>query len=195
MLLMRKLERRRDAWRVEFVCGFRALAAARGDFSTLTQAASLLSCGLPDVPTVVTKTLEERRAQHGAAKRMEERLAEFEARALGQQAATGAGGARMVSAVLDDASPAYLGLLAAKIVVEANVIALLAGHSSGHVVFAQTKGGGTDMGSLLREVLREFGGKGGGQRDFAQGSVPKPSDVDAVISRAKEGLAGRLGAH
>src|SRR6202040_2289328 len=34
LLLIRKLERRRDQCRVEFVCGFRALAAARSDFST-----------------------------------------------------------------------------------------------------------------------------------------------------------------
>ena len=53
MLLIRKLERRRDQCRVEFVCGFRALAAARGDFATLTQAASLLSCGVGDRKSVV----------------------------------------------------------------------------------------------------------------------------------------------
>src|SRR4029077_283026 len=50
LLLTRKLERRRDSWRLEFVCGYRALGTARSDYATLTQAGSLLSCGLPDVP-------------------------------------------------------------------------------------------------------------------------------------------------
>src|SRR6202007_1761313 len=49
LLLIRKFERRRDQCRVEFVCGFRALAAARSDYGILTQAASLLSCGLAEV--------------------------------------------------------------------------------------------------------------------------------------------------
>jgi alanyl-tRNA synthetase len=186
VLLIRKLERRREGWRVEFVCGFRALAAARGDFATLTQTTSLLSCGPLDVPGVIAKTLDDRRVQHGRAKRLEERLAEFEARALVAQGATGANDLRVVTAVLDDATPAYLGLLAAKIVAEGNIIALLAGRATGHVVFAQAKGGNADLGSLLRGALREFGGKGGGAKDFAQGSVPKPSDADAVVSRSKE---------
>jgi alanyl-tRNA synthetase len=201
LLLIRKLERRRDSWRVEFVCGFRALAAARADFATLTQTASALSCGLPDVPGVVAKTLEERRAQHGAGKRLEERLADLEARALVAQsvyALEDAAAARrstvgessepatlIVSAVLDDATPAYLGMLAARIVAEPNVVVLLASRSSGHVVFAQTKGGSADMGKLLREHLQAFGGKGGGPKDFAQGSLPHPSDLDALLARAK----------
>ncbi|HXW56798.1 MAG TPA: DHHA1 domain-containing protein [Candidatus Cybelea sp.] len=188
VLLIRKLERRREAWRVEFVCGFRALAAARGDFTTLTQTASLLSCGLPEVPGVIAKTIDERRMQHARAKRLEERLAEFEARALVAQGTTGADDRRVVAAVLDDATPAYLGLLAAKIVAEGNVVALLAGRTTGHVVFAQSKGGNADLGSLLGATLREFGGKGGGAKDFAQGSVPKPSDADAIVARSRERL-------
>src|SRR5580693_2396187 len=75
LLLVRKLERR-HGWRVEFVCGFRALAAARGDFSTLTHSASLLSCGLPEVPVAVARTIEERRTSQSAEKRLQARLAE-----------------------------------------------------------------------------------------------------------------------
>jgi alanyl-tRNA synthetase len=190
MLLLRKLERRRDAWRVEFVCGFRALAAARGDFATLTQAASLLSCGLPDVPASVTKILEERRAQHSGVKRMEDRLAELETRDLVARSESRASpGAKIVSAVLEDASPGYLALLAAKMTAEANVVALLASRASGHVVFAQTKGASADMGALLREAFGAVGGKGGGTKDFAQGKIPNAADADRVVEQAKKTLA------
>ena len=40
LLLIRKLERSRNLWRVEYVAGFRALSAARSDFGILTQAGS-----------------------------------------------------------------------------------------------------------------------------------------------------------
>jgi alanyl-tRNA synthetase len=190
MLVLRRLERRRDAWRLEFVGGFRALAAARSDFATLTQAASLLSCALAAVPSVVSKVLEERRSQHGTVKRMEDRLAEFQARALlGRSESSGAPGARIVSAVLDEATPSYLALLAGKVTTEADAIALLVARPSGHIVFAQTKGAPMDMGALLREVLGGFGGKGGGARDFAQGKVCEAGQVEAVISAAKDRLA------
>jgi alanyl-tRNA synthetase len=195
MLLLRKLERRREVWRVEFVCGFRALATARADFGTLTQAAALLSCGLPEAPSVIGKMIEDRRSIHGTAKRLEERLAEHQARALVAQSATnapatagGPGAVRVVSAAIDEATPAYLALLAAKITAETNAVAVLASRSSGHVVLAQTKGGAADVGKLLRETLKEFGGKGGGARDFAQGSLASASDADAFLVRGKNAL-------
>jgi alanyl-tRNA synthetase len=194
MLLLRKLERRRESWRVEFVCGFRALATARADFATLTQAAALLSCGLPEAPSVISKMIEDRRTLHGVAKRLEERLAEHEARALVAKSSTNTlgapGAARVVSAAIDEATPAYLALLAAKLIAEANAVAFLASRSTGYVVFAQTKGGAADMGKLLRETLKEFGGGGGGVRDFAQGSLARAADAEALLERAKKSLAG-----
>jgi alanyl-tRNA synthetase len=190
MLLLRRLERRRDTWRLEFVCGLRARTAARGDFSALTQAASLLSSGLPDVPASLAKVLDERRAQHAAVKRMEDRLAELEAKALlAASASSGPAGTRISSAVLEEASPAYLALLAAKMTAEANVIALLVSRASGHVVFAQTRGASADMGALLREAFGGFGGKGGGTKDFAQGKLPNGADAEGAIQRAIEHLS------
>lgn len=192
LLLIHKLERSRDRWRIEFVCGHRALAAARGDFATLTQAASLLSCGLPDVPAILTKTIEERRALHASVKRMEERLAELEAqRLLGETEQTGVGEVRVVSEALAEATPGYLGLLAAKIVAAGGAVALLASRETGHVVFAQTKGLAGDMGALLRETLKEFSGKGGGPKDFAQGSMPDGSRATDAIAFARRLMKGR----
>ena len=189
LLLIRKLERNREAWRLEFVCGNRALAAARGDFATLTQAAGLLSCGLPDVPAGVAKVMEERRGLHSAAKRLEERLAEQETRALISAAAASAGSVRVISRVLEEATPGYLSLLASKMTSEGGVVALLASGKTGHVVFAQSKGLGHDMGALLLATIAEFGGKGGGATDFAQGSVPERGKVGTILERAKEVLA------
>lgn len=187
MLLLRKIERRRDSWRVEFVCGYRALAAARGDCATLTQAASLLSCGIPEVPAVLGKMIEERRAQHSAVKRLEARLAEHEARALlAADPAASPDAGRVIAAAIEDATPDYLRLLAALIVAESKVVALLASRSSGHVAFAQTKGFSADMGGLLRQVLKDFSGIGGGAKDFAQGSLAEPSHLDAFLNRARE---------
>src|ERR1051326_3690560 len=42
-ILLRKTEKVRQGWRVEFVCGKRAVDTARRDFTTLTQAASVFS--------------------------------------------------------------------------------------------------------------------------------------------------------
>ena len=185
MLLLRKLERRRDVWRLEFVCGGRARTAAREDYASLWHAATLLSCSTADVAGVIGKTLEERRATHGAAKRLEGRLGEHEAKSLFATATAGADGVRVVAATVEDATPSYLTLLAARLVMEAEVVALLGGRPGGHIVFAQTRGFSGDMGGLAREIFKEFGGKGGGTRDFAQGALADVAQLDAAIESAR----------
>jgi alanyl-tRNA synthetase len=207
LLLIRKLERRRDLWRLEYVAGFRALSSARSDFATLTQAASLFTCAISEVPAVIAKWIEERRAQHNVAKRMEERIAQFEVRELLARHPSQSGGEtfsgetgvsngapRIIAATLDDASAAYLGLVAAKLVAESSVIALLASDADGHVVFAQAKnlpGPPADMGTLLRETIKDFGGKGGGSKEFAQGSLPNVADTRKLIQRAQDRLSSK----
>src|SRR5713226_446180 len=79
LVLLRKCERVKQNWRVEFVCGHRALRAARGDFEALSEAAGQLSCGLPHVPAMVARALEERQTGHRARQKLVEQLAEVEA--------------------------------------------------------------------------------------------------------------------
>jgi alanyl-tRNA synthetase len=190
LLLTRKLERRRDSWRLEFACGYRALAIAHDDYATLTKSAALLSCGQPEIPAVLAKSIEERRAQHSFVKRIEERLAAHESRTLlaSNPAPDDVESPRVIAAAIEDASPEYLRLLAAKLAVEARVIALLASRSSGHVAFAQSKGFAADLGALLRESLKQFQGKGGGARDFAQGSLTDSANVDKFLAHSKASL-------
>lgn len=198
MLLIRKLERRRgDLWRVEYVAGYRALSTARNHYALLTEAASLLSCGLADVPAAITKMASERREQFSAVKHLDERLALLEARALlrehDESRAASASEVnstepRIVAVAVPEATAAYLGLLAARLAAVNNVVALLVSRDGGHVVFAQSKGLASDLGVALRECLKLSGGKGGGSRDFAQGSLPHPADADAFLARAKNML-------
>lgn len=191
LLLIRGLERRRDSWRISYVAGGRALTSARADFEALGRAAELLSCGREDVPPVLAKSLDERRAQHAYAKRLEESLASFQAESLLRSAQSEAGNSpaqTIVSALVETDSPAYLALLAAKLTATPGVIALLAGQSSGHVVFAQAKGSPRDLGATMREIFRDLAGKGGGSRDFAQGALADPSHAKSFLDRSKSKL-------
>ena len=126
---------------------------------------------------------------------MEERLAQLEARELLEKLSAGSASdsLRIVAATLNDATASYLGILAAKLIAESNVVALVGSRAAGHVVFAQTKGSSSahDLGALLRETLKDFGGKGGGSKDFAQGSVPNAADLKQVVQRAQKSLSSK----
>ncbi len=188
LILLRKLERSRERWRIEFLAGYRALTAARSDFAALTQAATQLSCALQDVPAGIAKNIEDRRANSSTVKRLEERLATVEARALLQQNPHTPSAVRLIAATPPDATPAYLALLAAKLTAEKNVIALLASRESGHIVAARSSDLPQDIGTILRESLKELGGKGGGAKHFAQGALPNPTQADTFLAIAKSRL-------
>lgn len=187
MLLIRKCERQKQNWRVEFVAGFRALAAAREDLRILRSAAEQIGCGMAELPQMIGKMIEERRANVRDAKKLTERLAELEAaELLAQKGEASADGARMiVAAVFEDAAASYLSMLASKLVANSGVRAALASRSAKAIVLAQSAGLDGDMGALLRELLAKFGGKGGGSKVFAQGSVDDANGIDGVIADAR----------
>ncbi len=189
MILLRRLEKVKQHWRVEFVCGGRAARAARTDATSLGEAARLLSCASGEVAAMVGRALEERQAGHRARQRLTEELAEVQALMLlaTERRAGKAGEPGVVVRVLDEADASYARMLATKVVEQGRVRALI-GTRGGHVIFAQSAGLGGDMNSLLRECLAAAGGKGGGSRDFAQGSIPEAGRVEEILTKAAEKL-------
>jgi alanyl-tRNA synthetase len=184
-ILLRKVEKARQGWRVEFVCGQRAVKTARRDYGTLVEAAALSSGHIWDVPQQVKKFVDDRRAANKAAERLLEELAEFEAARL--LAEITPLNARMVMVRLySDRELPFIRLLAQKVTrLEANAVALLAA-SQGQpaLVFAQSKGGSLDMGALLKEIVATRAGKGGGTRDMAQGGVPNADSLASALEEA-----------
>jgi len=59
-------------------------------------------------------------------------------------------------------------------------------------VFACGKAVPCHMGTLLRETLSAFGGRGGGKPDFAMGSLPSGADPDALIRIYLEKLQNEM---
>jgi len=183
-ILLRKTERVRQGWRVEFACGQRAVSTARHDFNTLTEAAALFSGHIWDVPQQVRKSLEEIRAVRKSSEHLLEELAELQAARLLAEATT-VGGRKLIVRVFSDRDLTFIRLLAQKLThLEANLVALLAASSEqSSLVFAQSEGMPFDMGALLKETLNELGGRGGGSRDMAQGGAPRAAGVEAALEK------------
>lgn len=184
MLLLRKCERQKQNWRVEFVAGFRALGVARNDLALLRSAAEEIGCGMAELPQMIAKMQGERRANQRDVKKITESLAELEAaRLLARSTENSTDGSfKIVNAIFDDAEQSYLAMLAAKLTANPSVRAVLAGRGAKAIVLAQSAGLDGDMGALLRELLAKFGGKGGGSKTFAQGSVADASAIDEIVS-------------
>jgi alanyl-tRNA synthetase len=193
-ILLRKTEKVRQGTRVEFVCGDRAVRMARRDYSALSEAASLFSAKLWDVPDQIRKNIEESKVLYKQKDDALDQLAELMALAdLRTQPESN--GRKIVVRAFADRDIGFAKLFAQKVTrASTPAIALVASTvDPPGMVFAQTPAqasGGvsltTDMGALLKQVLSSVGGRGGGSRDFAQGGVPSGcnSNVEQLLREA-----------
>jgi len=186
-IMLRKTEKVRQGWRVEFIAGQRAVATARRDFTTLTETASLFSAHIYDVPQQARKSLDEIRSLRKQREQSQEELAEAQAAAFLAET-TETNGQKLLIRTFCDRDMSYLKLLAQKLTrLASNAVTLLATTSpQPALVFAQSAGQANDMGALMKETMSRLGGRGGGSKDMAQGGVP---NADAVASALKSASA------
>jgi alanyl-tRNA synthetase len=189
-ILLRKTEKVRQGYRVEFVAGQRAVSTARRDFSTLTETAAMFSAGIYDVPQQARKSLDEIRLLRKQREQSQEELAAAQAAALLAETPESQG-RKLVVRTFSDRDLNFLKLLAQKLTRQSPAaIALLATESpQPALVFAQSAGQPYDMGALLKETLAKLGGRGGGSKDLAQGGVPRSEGIAAALDAAAQTLA------
>ena len=188
-IALRNWEKVKQGVRVEFVCGHRAIRAARQDRQALTTVAASLSTHSWKVPQEIERVLGEARQGRKAVEEWMGEAARLEAVYLVAEAASS--NPRIVTKIFPNRSLEYVKLVAQKIARNNQnpAVALLGAASPAPVlVFAQTPGAGFDMGALLKESLAARGGRGGGTRDMAQGGVPSPEGLEATLRE----LAARL---
>jgi alanyl-tRNA synthetase len=179
----------RQDWRVEFVCGRRAARVARHDFQLLHKTAEELGSAPDDVPVSAQRAISERDSHFKNVRALLQRVAETEAAAALQSANADRDGIRMIARVFgEETQPEYLSNLATELAKSERTIALLARSVCGHLIFAQNPAAGKDMNALLKQVLAQFAGKGGGTRDFARGRLNDGLQAEEAIALAKQQL-------
>jgi alanyl-tRNA synthetase len=187
-ILLRKTEKVKQGWRVEFVCGNRAVTTARRDFVTLSEAAGMVSGHIWELPQQIRKLQETAKASRKFIAELEEELASQHANQLLAETPQHKGRAVMVR-IFTDRDLDYVKLLAQRIVRQGSAICFLASTAATPtIVFAQSAGQPFNMGSLMKEALAALGGRGGGSKDMAQGG---PERVDA-LERVLQEIALRV---
>ena len=177
-LLLRRLEKVKGGWRVEFVCGLRAVRVARQDFALLSGAASSLSVAAADVPARIAAMQEENKAAAKERRALLEELASARAAELLASAPAGAGvqaifgkpvefAKRVASLVSAAGHPAVIGVTEA---------------GSGAIALALPPSLGQHAGNLLREVLTAHEARGGGSAESAQG-VCRADQVAELVAK------------
>jgi alanyl-tRNA synthetase len=181
-VLLRKVEKVRQGWRIEFVAGQRAVSTARRDFTTLTETAALFSAHLYDVPLQARKSLDEIKSLRKQREQSLDELAAAHAAALLAETPE-ANGRKLVVCTLADRELNFIKLLAQKLTrLAPNAVALVATASpQPSLVFAQSAGQPFDMGALMKEIMSKLGGRGGGSKDMAQGGISNADGIEDAL--------------
>jgi alanyl-tRNA synthetase len=182
-ILLRKVEKVRQATRVEFLCGARAVARVRADFETLSKAAQLFSAPLEETAALVAAQLESARAAEKARRKLELDLAGFQGRELYAATAPGPDGVRRVVRRAERGSLEELRAIAQSFTAQSKAVFLAALAEPPSVLLAASEDSGTDAGKVLKAALASCGGRGGGNARMAQGSVPEGGLIERVIEK------------
>jgi alanyl-tRNA synthetase len=187
--LVRRVTKIRQDWRVEFVCGGRAARIATGDFHLLRTIGERLSCSMEEALAFVEKSVAEGDASYKHLRVALQHLAQDRAKLLVAAAEPEENGVRCITALLREENAGLLLPLATELAKNDKTIALVIHEASGQLVFAQTTGGGKDMAALLKQVLANVPGKGGGTRDFVRAKIVEPSRSGEALALAAQ-IAG-----
>ena len=178
-------EKLRGGTRVEFLCGGRALARFREYRDVLTATTRHLSVTTPELAASVERLQVEAKATNRSIRALQEQLAGHEAQSLLQRAAPTGDRRVVVEALAGWEAPGLKALAAAAAMADPlAAVALFTRSSPALVVIARGAASPIDAAAVLKALIAQFGGKGGGKPELAQGGGLQASP-EALVAAAR----------
>jgi alanyl-tRNA synthetase len=162
-------ERFRGGTRVSFVCGGRALRLFRSYRDSITGSIRTLSVLPDELPAAIERVQNESKDLRRTVKTLQESLASHEAARMVAEARV-VGRTRVIVQALEGWDAQGLKSIATAATAGDSVVAALFTNSTpALVVVARSRNQTVDSNAVLKELVQQFGGRGGGKPDMAQG--------------------------
>ena len=191
MIAVSGTERFRGGTRVSFVCGTRALRLFAAYRDIVGSSVRSLSVTPEELPVAIERIQSEAKDLRRAVKTMQETLARHEAARFVAEAPL-VNGVRIVVRAIDGWDAVGLKAIAAAAVAREGVVAALFSSSAPVVaVTASAPDVSVDANAVLAALVRQFGGRGGGKPQFAQGGGLN-GDVATIVAAARAAIEKQL---
>jgi alanyl-tRNA synthetase len=184
VIAVRAWERFKGASRLEFVCGRRALGAFRDLRDVVTASVKQLSVLPLELPAAIERTLIETRDLRRELRGRSEQLARYQARELAAGAMP-VSGWWLVAEVIAGHDAGGLKVLASSLTaLPGRLVVLLTAERPSMIVIARSSDVPVDASAVLKRLIQQFGGKGGGKADLAQaGGLNAPPPEIVALAR------------
>ena len=178
-VFLRKLDKIRGNARIEFVCGGRALRAARSDFQHISEIARRFSCSIEDAASSVAAQFEKAQTLEKTCRRLSVELAAREGRELYAATAPDEQGFRRVTerGAITDSTRAKAHAFAAA----SKAVFLAVCEDPPSLLLAVSADSGIHAGDRIKAAVTGAGGRGGGNQTLGQGSVPTVEVLPALL--------------
>ena len=170
VVLTGKTEKIRGTTRLEFVCGKRALRRARADYRLLASIGRALSVPPEQTPELLAGLIEKNKSLEKTTQRLATELARREGKELYSATAPGPDGIRRMiqRGPIDDAMRAR----AQAFVAGEKAVFLAVCDQPPSLLLAASADSGIHAGDRVKAAVTAARGRGGGNQQLAQGSVP-----------------------
>ena len=186
LILIRKAEKEKGLMRVEFACGGRAVKMAHREHAILDEVARKFSAAYSDLSNLVDRQFQQLKTSEQREAWLLGQLARHKAQQLLAEAHEKSG-LKVVKIIFEQEEASLAKTTVRAVVENTRTLALVGVRTEpATLILAQAAGGPHDMGRLIRQVMERFGGKGGGNRDFAQGGSILPKRLEEVLAFADD---------
>ena len=176
-------ERFKGGQRLEFLCGGRALGGYRRLRDAITASVRLLSVLPAELPAAIERLQADAREQNRAMDGLQRDLAGYRAGELAAGAEETAS-CRLVARVVDADANGLKALATAIVAKPRFLVALVSSSTPALAVIARSADVSVSSQKLLASLIAEFGGRGGGRPELAQGGgLSAPAEI--ILSRIR----------
>jgi len=183
IVAVKSWEKFRGGMRLEFVCGGRALAEYGVARDAVAGCIRLISVGPGELPAAIERAQGENKDLRRLIRDLQERLAVFEAAAMVDRGRK-VGSVTLVLEIAAGVDQAGLKTMAGSAASRGGVVAgLISATEPVLVVLARSPDVPVDASAILKTLLGQAGGKGGGKPELAQGGgmTGRPAEIRAAL--------------
>jgi alanyl-tRNA synthetase len=183
MIAVTAAEKFKGGSRITFACGGRALRVLRMYRDAVSGSVRVLSVLPGELPAAVENLQHEAKELRKSQARLQEQLARHEAERL-LASVPERDGRRLVIQVVPGFDAPALKVMASAIAASGRtLVALVSATAPVAVVIARSPDVPGDAHAILRQLIEQFGGKGGGKPDLAQGGgmTADPAAIAAAL--------------
>ncbi len=185
-----RLERIRNNIRFEFICGRRALEDYLRKNRILRELSTRFTVNEGEILSTVGKLSSELKSQNKRNKKMQEKIAQYEAQEIIQKTK-----GKVIKEVFVDKTPEELRFLVLSIIRKGDFVVLfgLKGEERGHLILACSENFNIDMREIVPLVSPLIKGKGGGSSSLVEVAGEEKENLERALERAFEFIKKKMG--